>query len=392
MAAARHYLAIFMAVLLSSPLAVPAPSPPALPLSVASVAPRVSLPSNDSQVRAFWRRMGWITVGNVLVAFLYAPPPWRDLKGYAISLAYSLCYCIGLWLANSYTVDLLNIKVGWGERPIRRLLFTVGSSFLASLLVIVTVSEGFSMLLWHQPLGYALRHHFLTQSAFPLLMTVVISLFLHSRSFLLAWREATVRAERFEKESAVARLDSLRRQVDPHFLFNSLNALTSLVEEESPARAVRFIRQLSQVYRYVLDSQSQELVPLSEELAFAESYIFLQKTRLDEALQVELFLPPASELTAFYLPPLALQLLLENALKHNTAFQADPLRLQVSVDAQAQTITVRNTRRARRLSADETSGRGLDNLRARYSFLTPRPLEVGPVGEEFIVTLPLLAL
>jgi LytS/YehU family sensor histidine kinase len=274
----------------------------------------------------------------------------------------------------------------------RRLLFTVGMSFLASLLVIVTVSEGFSVLLWHRPLGYALRHHFVAQSAFPLLLTVVISLFLHSRSFLLAWREATVRAERLEKESAVARLDSLRRQVDPHFLFNSLNALTSLVEENDPARAVRFIRQLSSVYRYVLDSQGQELVPLGEELAFAEAYVFLQQTRLADALQVEFSLPPATELAGFYLPPLALQLLLENALKHNTAYQADPLHLRVAVDAAAATLTVRNTLRPRRLAANETSGRGLANLHARYGFLTPRPVVAGPAGEEFVVTLPLLAL
>ena len=344
------------------------------------------------QLRTLWRRLGWIALVNALVALLYAPPPWRDAKGYAISLAYSLCYCVGLWLANGYTVDVLNKKVGWDERPMRRLLFTVAASTAASLLVILGVSEGFSVLLWHRPLGYTFQHHLLEQSAFPLLMTVVISLFMHSRSFLLAWREATVRAERLEKESAVARLDSLRRQVDPHFLFNSLNALTSLVEENDPARAVRFIRQLSQVYRYVLDSQSQELVPLGEEIAFAEAYIFLQKTRLDEALQVELTLPPAAALAGLYLPPLALQLLLENALKHNTAFQADPLRLHVAVDADARTLTVRNTLRPRRLAATETSGRGLANLRARYGFLTALPIAAGPLSGEFVVTLPLLAL
>jgi hypothetical protein len=348
-------------------------------------------PAERTQLRAFWRRLGWIVVANALVALLYSPPPWVNLKAYCISLAYSLCYCVGLWLANSYTVDWLNIKLGWDEHPIRRLLSTVGASFVASLLVIVSVSEGFSILLWHRAPGYSLRHNFLLQSAFPLLMTVVISLFLHSRSFLLAWREATVRAERLEKESAVAKLDSLRRQVDPHFLFNSLNALTSLVEEE-PQRAVRFIRQLSSVYRYVLDSQSQELVPLAEELAFAEAYIFLQKTRLDEALQVELSLPPAAALAGLYLPPLALQLLLENALKHNTAFQADPLRLHVAIDLAAATLTVRNTLRLRRLAATEASGRGLANLRARYAFLTPRPVAADPVGSEFVVTLPLLAL
>jgi sensor histidine kinase YesM len=365
------------------------PSPFALADAPAAGAP-VAAPG--TQVRKFWQRLGWIVLGNVLIAFLYAPPPWRDAKGYAISLAYSLSYCVGLWLANGYTVDLLNIKVGWDAHPLRRLLLTVGASTLASLLVIVGVSEGFAVLLWHRPLGYTFQHSFIKQAAFPLLFTVVISLFLHSRSFLMAWREATVRAERLEKETAVARLDSLRRQVDPHFLFNSLNALTSLVEEHDPARAVRFIRQLSQVYRYVLDNQSQELVPLADELQFAEAYVFLQKTRLDEALQVEMTLPPPAALAGYYLPPLALQLLLENALKHNTAYQADPLRLRVVVDADARTLTVRNSLRPRRLAPDETSGRGLDNLRARYGFLTSLPVAAGPVDGEFVVTLPLLAL
>ncbi|MGI4871080.1 MAG: sensor histidine kinase [Janthinobacterium lividum] len=348
-----------------------------------------------SQVQAFWAKIGWIALVCVAVALLYSPPPWRNLFEYTVSVAYSFAYAAGLWLANGYTADFLNRRFGWESQPIRRLLLTVAASLLMSLLVIVLVSEGFSVLLWHRPPGYTLRHHFFQQSAIPLLMTVVISLFLHSRSFLLSWREATVRAERLEKESAVARLDSLRRQVDPHFLFNSLNALTSLVEEE-PARAVRFIRQLSQVYRYVLESQSQELVPLAEELAFAESYIFLQKTRLDEALQVA-FTPPADSLihsptSSLYLPPLALQLVLENALKHNTAYQADPLRLHVAVDVAARTLTVRNTLRPRRLSPDEASGRGLANLRARYGFLTKVPVEAGAVAGEFVVVLPLLAL
>ena len=376
-------------------LAVPAATPPASPPPFADEAPPGTpwvTTVERFNLRLFRRTLGWILLACIGVALLYAPPPWRDPKGYAVSLLMGFSYAAGLWFANAYTADLLNVRTGWSERPIRRLVLTVGSSMLASLLTIVLVGEGYSVLLFHKAPGYVLRHKFFSQSAFPLLTTVVISLFMHSRSFLLAWREATVRAERLEKESAVARLDSLRRQVDPHFLFNSLNALTSLVEENDPARAVRFIRQLSQVYRYVLDSQSQELVPLSEELQFAESYVFLQKTRLEEALQVELSLPPAAALASLYLPPLALQLLLENALKHNTAYQADPLRLRVEVDAAARTLTVRNTLRPRRLTSDETSGRGLDNLRARYGFLTKLPVQAGPVAAEFVVTLPLLEL
>jgi hypothetical protein len=369
--------------------AVPLPSPP-----YADEAPPGQpwvTTVERSNVRAFGRVLGWIALVCAGVALLFAPPPWRDPRGYAVSLSIAFCYAAGLWFANAYTADLLNIRAGWNERPMRRLLLTVSASFVASLLVMAAVGELSAVLLFHRPLGYALRHDFISHAAFPLATTVVVSLFMHSRSFLLAWREATVRAERLEKESAVARLDSLRRQVDPHFLFNSLNALTSLVEEE-PQRAVRFIRQLSSVYRYVLESQTQELVPLSEELAFAEAYVFLQKTRLDEALQVELGLPPAAALAGLYLPPLALQLLLENALKHNTAYQASPLHLRVAVDVAAATLTVRNTLRPRRLPAGEASGRGLANLRARYAFLTPRPVGAGPVGEEFVVTLPLLAL
>jgi hypothetical protein len=381
-----------MAFSLSSLPVVPVLTPPATPPLTSHVAPPGTPWVKHSNLRLFVRSMGWILLVCVAVALLFAPKPWLDPRGYGVSLVMAFTYAAGLWFANAYTADLLNLRTGWSERPIRRLLQTVGTSFLASLVVILVVREGYSVLLFHNAPGYTLRHGFLKDSAFPLLSTVVVSLFMHSRSFLMAWREATVRAERLEKETAVARLDSLRRQVDPHFLFNSLNALTSLVEEHDPARAVRFIRQLAQVYRYVLDSQSQEVVPLADELAFAEAYIFLQKTRLDEALQVELALPPPAALAGFYLPPLALQLLLENALKHNTAYQADPLRLRVVVDADARTLTVRNTLRPRRLAPDEASGRGLANLRARYAFLTPRPVAAGPVGEEFVVTLPLLTL
>ena len=338
-----------------------------------------------------WQRMGWIMLGCAGFAFTGEHQPWKHPLNFLISFAYSSAYFMGLWLANGYTADWLNRRLSWNERPVRRLLLTLAASLTASMLVIVFVTEAFSMLLWHHsPLFIFQRtQNLLGQVVVPLITTVVISLFIHSRSFLLGWRDATVRVERLEKETAVARLDSLRRQVDPHFLFNSLNALTSLVEENDPARAVRFIRQLAQVYRYVLDSQGQELVPLADEVAFAESYLFLQKTRLGHALTVEMNLPPAA-LAPYFVPPLALQLLLENVIKHNTAFQAQPLHISVGLDAEKQTLTVRNTLRPRRLAPGESSGLGLKNLAARYAFLTDKPLLVGEVAGEFVVALPLL--
>ncbi|MBD2720570.1 sensor histidine kinase [Hymenobacter armeniacus] len=363
-----------------------------LPVAQSDTVPQFSngyLPVPSSRA-GMWKALRILLLISTVLTVLLNPGSLTDAKRLAITFAITLAYSGGLWFANGFAVDWLDRRIKWAERPLRRLLLTLAVSMGGSVLVILLiqavflVSMGESLRLLWRPQMYG-------QVLVPLAITLIISLFNHSRSFFVNWREAAVRVERLEKETAVARLDSLRRQVDPHFLFNSLNALTSLVEENDPARAVRFIRQLSQVYRYVLDSESQELVPLADEVKFAESYLYLQKTRLGDALAVEMNLPPAA-LAGFYVPPLALQLLLENVIKHNTAFQADPLRVSVGLDPTAQALTVRNTLRPRRLAPGESSGLGLKNLAARYAFLTNRPLVVQQEQGEFVVSLPLLLL
>ena len=331
-----------------------------------------------------------ILLVSVVITLLVNPGATRSWQAFAITYGYTLMYSTGLWLTNGFVVAWLNRRYTWTVQPGRRLLLTLAVSLGGSVLVIVLMNA-LLLLLLGKPLARLWSDSMYWQILVPVAITVIISLFNHSRAFFLQWREAAVRAERLEKETAVARLDSLRRQVDPHFLFNSLNALTSLVEENDPARAVRFIRQLSQVYRYVLDSESQELVPLADEVAFVESYLYLQQTRLGEALAVEMDLPPAA-VVPYYVPPLALQLLLENVVKHNAAYQTDPLRLRVTLDPAAHTLTVRNTRRPRRLAPGESSGRGLANLAARYAFLTDKPLVHGEEAGEYVVTLPLLTM
>ena len=362
----------------------PAVSVPASPRSSLDAAflPRGATVANVGRaVRA-------LLLVSVVISVVANPGALRRWSGFAITYAYTLLYSGGLWLTNGYAVAWLNRRHAWTVRPGRRVLLTLAVSLGGSVAVILLMNAGL-LLLQGQPLARLFTAGMYWQVLLPLVVTVIISLFNHSRAFFFQWRDAAVRAERLEKERAVARLDALRRQVDPHFLFNSLNALTSLVEERDPARAVRFIRQLAQVYRYVLESEHQELVPLADEVAFAESYLYLQQTRLGSALAVELALPAAA-LPPFRVPPLALQLLLENAVKHNTALQADPLRLRVSLDAAARTLTVRHPHRPRRLAPGEASGRGLQNLAARYAFLTDRPLLAGAEGGEYVVTLPLL--
>ncbi|WP_426060215.1 sensor histidine kinase [Hymenobacter sp. B1770] len=327
---------------------------------------------------------------SLVISVLVNPGALRSWTAFAITYAYTLMYSMGLWLTNGFVVEWLNRRYTWTVQPGRRLLLTLAVSLGGSMLVILLMNAVL-LVLRGKPVSQLFSQEMYWPLMLPLIITVIISLFNHSRAFFYHWREAAVRAERLEKETAVARLDSLRRQVDPHFLFNSLNALTSLVEENDPSRAVRFIRQLSQVYRYVLDSESQELVPLADELKFAESYLFLQKTRLGNALAVEMDVAP-TDAARYFVPPLALQLLLENVVKHNTAFQNDPLHLRVTLNAAAGTLTVRNTLRPRRLALGESSGLGLKNLAARYAFLSSKPLQVGEENGEFVVALPLLTL
>ncbi|RSK44181.1 sensor histidine kinase [Hymenobacter perfusus] len=333
------------------------------------------------------KTLGLMLVLSVVLSFAFCPGCAVWSEDFLVSFGYNFCYTTGLWLANGVPSELLNRYVDWTENPLRRFLTTVAVSLLASLLVILVVTTAFRVGYFHKSFWSISWKAFVI----PLGITLVVSLFMHSRSFLLSWREVSVRAQRLEKENAQAQADSLRRQLDPHFLFNSLNALTSLVEENDPARASRFIRQLSQVYRYVLDSQDQEVVLLAEEMKFGEAYLFLQRTRLGEGLQVQL--PPLTAATgALLVPPLALQLLLENALKHNATSQRDPLRICIELDEAARTLTVRNSRQTRRLAEGESMGVGLKNLQARYAFLTPRPVLVEASETEFAVTLPLLEL
>ncbi|MET4108219.1 histidine kinase [Hymenobacter sp. UYP22] len=325
---------------------------------------------------------------SVGLSFLFCPGCPIASEQFIVTFGYNFCYTTGLWLANGLPSDLLNRYVDWTQNPLRRFLVTVSTSLLASTLVILVVTTVFRVGYFHKSFWSISWQAFVV----PLGITLIVSLFMHSRSFLLSWREVSVQAQRLEKENAQAQADSLRRQLDPHFLFNSLNALTSLVEENDPARATRFIRQLSQVYRYVLDSQDQEVVPLTEEIRFSDAYLFLQRTRLGEGVQVERHLPATAPLNHWQVPPLALQLLLENALKHNATSQRNPLRISITLDEVAATLTVRNTRHARRLPEGESTGLGLKNLQARYAFLTTRPVLIEASDAEFAVVLPLLEL
>jgi sensor histidine kinase YesM len=223
---------------------------------------------------------------------------------------------------------------------------------------------------------------------FSLAVSAVLSLFFyyfvereHVRKNL---EQEVVRVAQLQKETFQAQLEALKNQVDPHFLFNSLNVLGSLIHLD-PDRAVQFLGQLSEVYRALLDTGAQTLVPLRSEMGLVRAYASLMETRFGEALRVEWDIAPAWEQAL--VPPTAVQMLLENAIKHNGSTTRKPLRIKVS--AAGGLLVVENNRQPR-TDAVASMRLGLQNIQRRYQHLTDRPVEIVLTPESFIVRLPLL--
>ncbi|WP_139920466.1 sensor histidine kinase [Hymenobacter sp. DG01] len=222
-----------------------------------------------------------------------------------------------------------------------------------------------------------------------LIPTIIVQLVYESSNYFRQWAENVRRAEQIQSAGVRSQLEALQSQLDPHFLFNSLNTLSALIEPENEP-AQQFVEQLSDVYRYVLLTRDKTTVPLFEELAFVDTFLALHKVRFRDNLRVTRAVPP--ETLGHLVAPLSIQLLVENALKHNVASQQHPLELRLSADIATGYFTVENTQRPRTAGLAPGTGTGLRNVRHRYELLqAPRPVEVSAEGGWFRVRLPLLS-
>jgi len=197
-------------------------------------------------------------------------------------------------------------------------------------------------------------------------------------------QESKVKQQKIIAGTASAQFDALKNQLDPHFLFNSLNVLTSLIEE-NPAAATRFTTALSKVYRYVLEQKNKPLVTISEELQFAKLYMSLIKMRFEDS--IVFVVPDHLSNPEAKVVPLSLQLLLENAVKHN---QVTPSRkLHITILEKDGNLIIRNNYQPKKVIKEGT-GVGLQNIRKRYYLLTDRAVTIQQNDKEFSVAIPLL--
>lgn len=207
-----------------------------------------------------------------------------------------------------------------------------------------------------------------------------------SMHFFYLWKTTLSEKQQIERAHLSSQLEGLRNQVNPHFLFNSLNTLVYLIPED-PDKAVGFVRQLSKVYRYVLESRDAKLIPLRDELSFLEAYIFLLRERFGESLHIDLKGVGATANDAIV--PLSLQMLFENAIKHNIISVDKPLTIEVFTAAGG--LVVRNNLQLKNQVMDST-GVGLDNIRMRYRLLTNQEVAIQVTESHFAVILPRVSL
>ncbi len=294
-------------------------------------------------------------------------------------------FAFSLTAVNNWFFHFIGRFFTWESQPVKRLLFgTVGSVVLTMitifLLLLVTrvgiYNESFTDFFENQNMDWYL---------FGLVITFIATIFFHAIFFFKELQKRKVTEQTVIARSATAQFDALKSQLDPHFLFNSLNVLVSLIEE-NPAAAVKFTTSLSKVYRYVLEQRNKETVTVDEELKFARTYVHLLQMRFEDSLIIDI--PDAALDPSSMVVPLSLQLLLENAVKHNVVSDSKPLRLKIYEDGNQ--LIIENNLQAKAV-VKKGSGVGLQNIASRYALLTHRKMSIDQSEKFYRVQIPILS-
>jgi two-component system LytT family sensor kinase len=295
----------------------------------------------------------------------------------------SIVITILVWEGNLRIDHFLNIKFPWEKKPGKRILVHLPVSVIYSTTVMYL-----SMLAYNKyacVLPTETKDKFMaTAIVIGILVTIIILSIEVGAQFFGNWKRSLVEIEKYKTENLQAQLQNLKNQLNPHFLFNNLSVLSSLVYIDQD-KAVDFINQLSKVYRYLLDNKDTELVSLETELNFIKAYTYLIKIRFDKNIIFNITIP--KDKTVLLLPPLSLQMLIENAIKHNEI--SEELPLSIDIEIKDDKLQVCNNLQVR-ITNEVSSKTGLQNIKDRYQFFTNEEVEVFQTTKHFYVKLPLL--
>ena len=310
-----------------------------------------------------------------------------SFKAIGYTLLISAMYSFGLGFAQGIINDSLSNKWDWIEHTNTRIWAGIVTTVLYTVPVVLLIDYVNFIVISGYNIDRFFSGRFLWQHVFYIILSFGVSAFIHARGFMIQWKNA-VKQESTKQEivakTETAKFESLKNQLDPHFLFNSLNVLTSLIGE-NPQQAERFTTKLSKVYRYVLEQRNKDLVPIEEELKFAKTYMELLGMRFEEAVQFNI--PDNISTNELKIVPLSLQLLLENAVKHNVVSTSKPLTINIYEEGSYLMIT-------NNVNPKEAIGKstkiGLQNIADRYGLITDKGVKIENNNKTFKVSLPLL--
>jgi two-component system LytT family sensor kinase len=311
---------------------------------------------------------------------------WKiSLSHYFWNAGYSVCLGLSLFANGIIFNEVEKRWISWIKFPVKSVFIALAVHFGYSSIVIFAWNW-----LWFIVLANETWSHFLTYGWYIFLgeyiILIIITAIIYAQSFFREWREEVVQGEKLKQEAIALQYQIMQNQVNPHFLFNSLNTLGSLIDLDTQ-KAKEFTRELSMFYRELLYFKDKDLVPLNEELNFLKKYIYLQKIRFGDNFEVQIFI---NEVDGFEVIPMSIQMMVENAVKHNIISKENPLNIIIGKSDEAEIFIENNLQLRENVSGSNNIG--LKNLTERYKFLTDKEMKITQDDHFFRVSIPLINL
>ena len=306
----------------------------------------------------------------------------RHMNNMLIGFLYSFVVSVSIITVNLKTFNWLHRKFPGNKKLIQRISSEILlTNFNATIVISICATIFFLIFNFrNQELSVVLFNNIVVAI---ILNTITMSVF-EGYYFFKQWKISMTQTEQLKRENIQSQFEALKNQIDPHFLFNSMNTVYSLIDT-NPDKAKEFISKFSKIYRHVLDVKEKVVVPLKEEIEFLNSYIFLQKIRHEGNLEISINID--AQKSDNYIPPLSLQMLVENAIKHNTVSKKNPLIISITNNNNC--LIIKNNIQLKDNMIESTKI-GLKNLTERYKHISEKAPEFYVMDNEYVAEIPLL--